>query len=89
MLPLNYAILKLFGDGSEHDVKSVMDELRGDYGKFRPFKPAVVNESLMSAEKNELLVETRAEFDEVRDLRVFYKATDYGIDMIRQYIKVR
>lgn len=87
MLPMNYAILKLFGDGSEHDVKSVMDALWRDYSGFRPFKPSVVNESLMSAEKNELLEETRAEFDEEQDLRVFYKATEYGIDMIRQYIK--
>ena len=87
MLPLNYAILKLFGDGSEFDVKGIMDKLRGSYGGFRPFKHSEVNESLMSAEKNGLLEETRAEFDEDKNLCVFYRATEYGIDMIRQYIK--
>ena len=86
MLPLNYAILKLFENGDEYDVQSVMAKLKGEYGLFRAFKSAGVNESLMSAEKNGLLDAVRYELDDKKELHVYYKANEYGTDMIRQYI---
>jgi len=92
MLPLNYAILKLFEDGGEYDVAEVMSALAGEYGSYRAFTHFAVNESLMSAEKNGLLEESRFELNsDVPDgaptaLWVFYKATDYGLEMIRRYI---
>ncbi|MCL1879198.1 MAG: hypothetical protein FWF71_01025 [Actinomycetia bacterium] len=87
MLPLNYAILKLFEDGSEYDVCGVIDQLKDKYRKFRAFKPAGINESLMSAEQNGLLDAVRYELDGNNELHVFYKANEYGGGMIRDYIK--
>ncbi len=87
MLPLNYAILKLFEHGDEYDVEQVMGKLKNDYGTFRAFKPAGVNESLMSAEKNGLLDATRYELDDKSTLHVYYKANEYGEEMIQKYIK--
>lgn len=87
MLPLNYATLKLFEDGNEYDVQGVMSKLKDEYGRFRSFKPSVVNESLMAAEKNGFLDPIKYELDDKKELHVYYKANDYGIDMIKQYIK--
>jgi hypothetical protein len=87
MLPLNYAILKLFETGDELDVQSVMEKLQKDYGSFRAFKPAAVNESLMSAEQNGLLDAVNYALDDKSELHVYYKANDYGTDMIKNYIK--
>ena len=87
MLPLNYAILRLFLNDNEYDVNGVMEKLKDEYSSFRAFKPAGVNESLMSAEKNGLLEESRFELDDSGKLNVYYKATEYGVDMITQYIK--
>jgi len=87
MLPLNYAILKLFEDGAEYDVEEVMTKLKDVYGTFRAFKPAGVNESLMSAEQNGLLDAVRYNLDDAGELHVYYKANEYGAGMIKQYIK--
>ena len=87
MRPLNYAILKLFEDGSEIDVQGVISKLETAYSSFSAFKPKAINESLMSAEKNGLLEESNWELDNTGDLHVYYKATEYGVDMIKGYIK--
>jgi len=87
MRPLNYAILKLFEDGAEIDVQGVMAKLEKDYSGFRAFKTKAVNESLMSAEKNGLLDESNWELDNQGELHVYYKVTEYGVDMIKGYIK--
>jgi DNA-binding PadR family transcriptional regulator len=87
MRPLNYAILKLFETGEEYDGQSVMAELKGEYSSFRAFKPAAINESLLSAEKNGLLDAVRYDLDDKQELHVYYKATEYGESMIKQYIK--
>jgi len=87
MRPLNYAILKLFEDGSEIDVQGVITKLDVDYSSFSAFKPKAINESLMSAEKNGLLEESNWELDDKGELHVYYKATDYGLEMIGNYIK--
>ncbi|MDR0308655.1 MAG: hypothetical protein LBH87_01845 [Coriobacteriales bacterium] len=87
MLPLNFAILKLFEEGEEYDTIDVMEKLQGQYSKFRAFKFNAVQESLMSAEKNGMLDEVRYGMDANENLRVYYKANDYGMDMIKNYIK--
>lgn len=87
MRPLNFAILKLFEGGNEYDVQGVMEQLQGEYASFKVFKPKGVNESLMSAEKNGLLDATRYSLDKKDELHVYYKATEYGENMIRQFIK--
>jgi len=87
MLPLNYAILKLFETGAELDTAAVMARLTNQYAKFRAFKVASVQESLMSAEKNDLLERSRFALDDAGDLHVYYRVTDYGRGMIARYIR--
>jgi DNA-binding PadR family transcriptional regulator len=86
MLPLNYAILKYFTTACEADAELVMDELRGEYGRFRTFRKPAVIEALMTAEANGLLEETRFEVGADGELRVFYRAPESGAAMIRKYI---
>ena len=87
MRPLNYAILKLYEDGSEIDVQGVITHLEDEYRSFSAFKPKAINESLMSAEKNGLLEESNWELDSDGELHVYYQATPYGLDMIKGYIR--
>ncbi|MCL1922535.1 MAG: hypothetical protein FWG15_01460 [Propionibacteriaceae bacterium] len=86
MLPLNYAILKLFLSEEEADVQIVMEKLADDYQKSRQFKKSTVTELVMTAEANGLLEETRFDLGENEDLRVYYRATESGRQMIERYI---
>jgi hypothetical protein len=87
-LPLNYAVLTLFSGGATADTKMVMEALQQRYGGSRTFKEKAVTEALMTGEANGLLEETSFEVDQADDLRVFYKATVDGRQMIDDYIKV-
>ena len=86
MKPMNYAILELFESGDTYDAEAVMAQLNDQYASFRMFKKANVIESLMSAEKNDLLEQSHYELDDAGDLHIYYKATEYGKDMIKRYI---
>ena len=87
MLPLNYAVLKYFVSHDEGDAESVMQELAPVYSKFRAFKKKSIIESLMTAKENGLLDETKVQLEGKDNLKVFYKANDYGLNMIKNYIK--
>jgi DNA-binding PadR family transcriptional regulator len=87
MLPFNYAILKQFASGGEADAEEVMRALKDTYGAFKNFKKKSVVEALMTAHENGLLEETRVKIENNEELRVFYKANEYGLDMIGRYIK--
>jgi len=87
MKPLNYAILKYFTTTFEADAEMVLEDLRGEYGHFRTFKKKAIIESLMTAEANGLLEETRFDTDDSGNLRVFYHAPPEGIQTINRYIK--
>ena len=88
MLPLNYAILKMFEKEQEPlCVQDVMNRLNDDYKGFRAFKEPYVTEALMSGEKNGLLDEVRIELGEDKKLAVYYLANDTGRAVIKKYIK--
>jgi len=87
MLPLNYAILRLFLDTDEADVDQVIEALGSDYKNFRQFTPKSITETLMTAEANGLLEETRYHLDSDQRLHVYYRTTDTGRSMIERYIK--
>ncbi|QJB57079.1 hypothetical protein [Pseudodesulfovibrio sp. zrk46] len=87
MIPLNYAILKMFTKVEEACADCVMDELRGTYGSFKAFKKPAIIESLMTAEANGLLEETRFDLDENNELRVYFRAHEEGAATINKYIK--
>ena len=87
MIPLNYAILKLFTKIDEGCADTVMDALKDQYGKFKAFKKDVIINALMTAEKNDLLEESRFDLDCNNELRVYYRAHKKGAATINKYIK--
>ena len=86
MKPLNYAILKYFTKITEASADEVIDALKGEYGKFKALNKKAVIESLMTAEANGLLKETRFELDEKNELKVYYSVPEDGIETINKYI---
>jgi len=87
MLPLNYAILKIFENAPEAlCVYDVMDALKEQYGNFRAFKESYVTEALMSGQFNGLLDEIAFEIDGNDNLRVYYRANEEGKKVIKRYI---
>ncbi len=87
MKPLNYAILKHFTKVYEACAEDVIEALKGDYGKYKALKRDAVISSLMTAEANGLLEETRFEMDQAGNLRVYYHANEEGAATINKYIK--
>ncbi|MEG0392733.1 MAG: hypothetical protein RR626_08225 [Anaerovoracaceae bacterium] len=87
MKPLNYAILKHFTKVDEACADDVIEALKGEYGGFRALNRKAVIESLMTAEANGLLEETRFDMDEAKQLRVYYRANEEGAATINNYIK--
>ena len=86
MKPLNYAILKYFTKITEASADEVIDALKGEYGKFKALNKKAVIESLMTAEANGLLKETRFELDDKDGLKVYYSVPEDGIETINKYI---
>lgn len=86
MIPLNYAILKHYSTCKDACTDDVINALKKDYGNFRMLNPAAVQEALMTGEQNGLLEESRFDMDKSNKLRIYYKVTDYGMQMIENYI---
>ncbi|MDR3136578.1 MAG: hypothetical protein LBU07_04075 [Coriobacteriales bacterium] len=86
MKPLNYAVLETFAQTNEADAELVMERLKPTYGGFRAFSRKNIVESLMTAAANGLLCETRCIRGFSGELRVFYRATDYGREMLANYL---
>ena len=86
MKPLYYAMLKWMTTVNEACVADAIDALKGEYGSFKMCRPKPMQEALMTAEKNGLLEESSFDMDEHNELCVYYKVTDYGKQMINDYI---
>jgi len=86
MLPLNYAILRLFLHHDELDADAVMTALGGDYGRSRQFRRAAIVESLMTAEVNGLLEEASVSLGADQQLVITYRATESGRAMIGRFV---
>lgn len=87
MNPLNYAILKYFTRVDEACAEDVIEALIGEYGKFRALNRKDVISSLMTAEANGLIEESRFEMDAAGLLRIYYHAHEDGANTINKYIK--
>ncbi len=87
MIPLNYAILKMFTKVEEACADNVMEALADQYGNFKAFQKDAIINALMTAEANGLLEETRFDMDSGNELRVYYRAHEEGAATINQYIK--
>ena len=85
-LPLNYAILLYFTRHAEGDADSVIEELKPEYGRYRAFKRPGVIESLMTSKENGILEEVRTELADGDSLRVWYRLTEYGADLIKRFL---
>lgn len=86
MIPLNYAILKMFTKIDEGCADTVMSALKSQYGHFKAFKKEAIINALMTAEANGLLEEARFDLDSNNELRVYYRAHEAGAATINQYI---
>ncbi len=86
LLPLNYAIMKLFLDGRVRCAKGVISELSSDYSGYKMLTLGDVDETLATAKENGLLDEVGVEL-EGKDLKISYRLNEYGRDLIQRYIK--
>ena len=84
--PLNYAILLYFTKHAEGDADSIIAELKPGYGRYRAFSKRGVIESLMTAKENGILEEVRTELAGEDELRVWYRLTNYGADLIKRFL---
>ena len=84
--PLNYAILLYFTRHPEGDADSIIDDLRPEYGGYRAFSRKGVVEALMTSKENGILEEVRYGLSDGDVLRVWYRLTDYGSDMIKRFL---
>ena len=87
MMPFTYAILKYMTTVEEASADDVMKAIAKDYSGNKQYKKPNVLEILMAAKENGLLEETRFEFDENREIRVYFRAPEDGAATINGYIK--
>lgn len=87
MKPLNYAILKYFTKVDEACAEDVIVALKGEYGTFKALNRKDVLNSLLTAEANGLLEETKFELDKSNELRIYYRAHKEGAEAINKYIR--
>ena len=86
LMPLYYAIVKHFMDGSRYSANDVVSALAPDYGSYKLLTLKDVEEALATANENGLLEECEYDLDENGGLRVYYRVTDFGRTMIDRYI---
>ncbi len=86
MKPLNYAILKFMTTVDDACAEDIIAALRDIYGNFKAFTPKAITETLLTAEVNGLLEQSRCELDEKGELRLYFKAHADGAAAINRYI---
>ena len=87
MMPLNYAILKLFTDGRTACPEDVIKALKADYSGYKALKKNEVLNTLLTAVSNGLLEEASFELDENSEIRIFFRSNAEGIAAINSYIR--
>ncbi|MEF2825491.1 MAG: hypothetical protein U0N74_09445 [Peptococcaceae bacterium] len=86
MMPLNFAILKYFTMHERASADDVIVALTPSYGKMRGLRKSAVVSTLMTAEKNGLLVEDGVTLDTNEELVVYYRTTEESRRVILHYI---
>ena len=86
LMPLYYAIVKHFMDGGKHCAQDVIDALEPSYGGYKLLTRKDVEEALATAKENGLLDEVDYGLDAQGGLRVYFRVTEFGRDMIDRYI---
>lgn len=84
--PLYYAIIKLYMDDEPRDALDVVSALEPDYSGYKLLTPKDVDEALATARENGLLDEVNCGLGDNGDLRIYYRMTEFGRDMVMRYI---
>lgn len=84
--PLYYAIIKLYMDDEPRDALDVVSALEPDYSGYKLLTPKDVDEALATARENGLLDEVNCGLGGNGDLRIYYRMTEFGRDMVMRYI---
>lgn len=87
MRPLNYSVLKYMTSVPSASAQNIVDGLKEQYGKFKMLNHDAVLEALMTAEQNGLLEKEHYELDKNGKVHIYFRVTEYGVDMIEKYIK--
>lgn len=84
--PLYYAIIRHFTNGCESCAADVVEALKPNYSSYKLLTLHDVDDALAVAKENGILEETRCDLDDAGNLRIFYRITDFGTDMISRYL---
>ena len=87
MMPLNYAILKLFTDGRTACPEQVIEALKSNYAGYQALNKKEVLNTLLTAVSNGLLEEASFELDENNEIRIYFRSNAEGIATINSYIR--
>ena len=84
--PLHYAIIKCFDKNNALRSEDVMASLEQDYSDYKLFSRKDIDEVLATAKENGLLEECEASIDDKGQLCISYRMTDFGKNMVQQYL---
>lgn len=85
-LPLYYAIIKHFENGTEDCAQGVVAALDAEYSGYKLLTLNDVAEALATAKENGILEETSYEVDSNKQLVTNYRLAEFGKDMIERYL---
>lgn len=86
-LPLYYAIIKHFKNGTVDCAQGVVKALEPEYSGYKLLTLNDVAEALATAKENGILEETAYAIDGNNQLVTNYRMTEFGKDMVDRYIK--
>ena len=86
LMPLYYAIIAHFMDDGSYCAEDVIDALRDDYEGYKLLTVPDVGEALATAKENGLLDEVDCDLGGDGNLRIFYRMSEFGRDMVMRYI---
>ena len=86
-LPLYYAIIKHFENGTEDCAQGVATALEPEYSGYKLLTLNDIAEALATAKENGILEETAYAIDSNKQLVTNYRMTEFGKDMVDRYIK--
>lgn len=86
-LPLYYAIIKHFENGTKDCAQGVVAALEPEYSGYKLLTLNDVAEALATAKENGILEETSFEIDSNDQFVTNYRMTAFGKGMVDKYLK--
>ncbi len=86
LLPVRFRILHEMGKGKEEDITTLMNKLKEEYGNEKHFNEKEFIDHLLTLEANGLVEETRFELKGTDDINSYYKISDAGKDLLKNYL---